>query len=635
MPASRRTLTAVLIVLSLAAHLPAARAQQNAPAERPAPACDTERALQLVREQLAEAKAFASGAKRADVMARAADLLWPSDEAQARALFAEAFEVASSHYREHGQETLVRKSSRADATMPGLTYMLPDPRVVVIRAVARRDPAWAQKLSVRAAEETRQRAATGKKSGNWGDNPAEGLLAMARSLEADDPGLALTVARESLRHPSSRFLSGFIYGVARTDRAAADAFYADALRAYSTADLASLLQLSAYPFGLAQNLGLRPGYNSAGGPPQDFAPRPDLQRSFVSAFLQLAAQRLEAAAGQPPPSADSYQQPPSDAELIYGTLVSLEYLYGPADKSFAALAAPLKQTAGAMLSGNGLRRAEEGARPAPRAEPTPALDPSTAFDSVLANAERIKDPEAHDRAIVMGGFGLLGRVSPEQLETAADKLKDEGARRQFLDTAYFEKSLGASKEGRPEEAARFAEKVGSLEQRAGLAGELAAAELKQSGAAPLALAVAESVYKSAQGAPESEEKVRALVRLAHLYLQLDPPRVTQVLSEAVAAINRVPDIDPMRPFITRAIDGRRFNFFNAYTSPGFNLETVLREFGGRDFEAALLAALGLEDKHLRALAILSLAAKCLEDAAKPEKRPKPKRPAPARGGQKQ
>lgn len=623
---SRRALTAVVVIFSLASHFSGARAQRNAPA------CDVERALQLVRAQLSEAKAFADGGKRVGVMARAANLLWPFDEAQARAVFAEAFEVASSHYSEHGQETIVRKSSRADATRPGLTYAVPDPRVVVIRAVARRDPAWAQKLSVRAAEETRQRAMTAGKAGNWGDNPAESLLTVARSLETDDPGLALSVARESLRHPPSRFLSGFIYGVARTDRAAADVFYADALRAYSTADLASLLQLSGYPFGLGQNLGLRPGYSNAGVSPKDFAPSPDLQRRFVSAFLQLAAQRLEAAAGQPPPSGDSYQQPPSDAELIYGTLVSLEYLYGPSDKSFAALAAPLKQTAGAMLSGNGLRRAEDGAQRAPRAEPTPAPDPSTAFDNLLANAERIRDPEAHDRSIIMGGFGLLGQVSPEQLEAAADKLKDEGARRQFLDTAYFEKSLRASKEGRPEEAARFAGKVGPLEQRAGLAGELAAAELKQSGAAPLALAVAESVYKSAQGAPESEEKVRALVRLAHLYLQLDPPRVAQVLSEAVAAINRVPDVDPMRPFITRTIDGRKFTFSASYPSPGFSLETVLRELGGRDFEAALLAALGLDDKHLRALAVLAPASKCLEEAAKTEKPSKPK--SPARGGRK-
>jgi hypothetical protein len=639
---SRHALNSVLLALTLVLPSSAAQKQKTAPAdksapadERPAPACDVERPLQLVREQLSEAKAFASGAKRVAVMARAADLLWPFDEAQARAVFAEAFEVASSHYREHGQEVSVRKSSRGDATMPGVTYMVPDPRVVVIRAVARRDPAWAQKLSARTAEETRRRATAVEKSGKWGDTPAEKLITLARSLEMDDLGLSLSVARESLRHPASRFLSQFIYNVARKDRAAADGLYLDALRAYSAADLASLLQLSGYPFGLAQNLGLRPGYNNAGVPPPGFAPSADLQRSFVGAFLRRAGRQLEAAVGQPPPSSDSHQQPPSDAELIYGTLVSLENIYAPSDRAFAALAAPLKQMAGGMLSGNGLRRAEGGAQSAPTPRTEPTLDPASAFDSVLANAERIKDPEAHDRAIVMGLFGWLGRLSPEQMEAAADKLKDAGARGQFLDTAYFEKSLKASRDGQPDEAARFAERVGSLEQRAALAGELAAVELKQSGSAPLALALAESVYKSVQGAPESEEKVRALVKLTHLYWQLDPPRVAPVLAEAVAAINRVPDIDPTRPFITRAVDGRKFNFYTSYASPGFNLEAVLREVGGRDFDTAHAAAVGLDDKHLRALAVIALASKCLEEASKPKKQEQPKKHAPTRGVRKQ
>lgn len=627
---SRRAVSAVLLALTLLLQSSTAQTQKTVPAdESPSPACDVERALQLVRTQLSESKAFANGAKRVAVMARVAELLWPFDEAQARAVLTEAFEVASAHYREHGQEFIMRKSSREDGLSPGLRQNLPDPRLTVIRVVARRDPAWARKLGARTAEETQRRTAeVESKAGRETGNPAEKLIMLARSLRSDDLGLAISVAREALRYPAPRALSDFIYDVARADRAAADQFYMEALNVYAAADLTSLLHLSGYPFGLSLNLGLRAGNNVAGAPPPGFAPSAELQRRFVGIFLRRAGQRLDAAAGQPPPAADSYQQPPSDAEMVYGALVSLENIYGPSDRSFAALAAPLKQMAGGMLSGDGLRRAESGARPAPTPRTELTLDPSSAFDSVLANAERIKDPEMHDRMIVMGLYGMLGRESPERLEAAADKLKDQGARRQFLDTAYFEKSLGASKGGRPDEAARFAEKVGSLEQRAALAGELAEAELKQAGSAPLALALAESVHKSAQGAPESEEKVRALVKLTHLYRQLDPTRAAPVLTEAVAAINRVPDIDPMRPFITRAVDGRKFNFYASYASPGFNLETVLRELSERDFETTLLAAGGLDDKHLRALAVVALASKCLESAPKPEKPAAPRRPAP-------
>lgn len=632
---SRRTRAAVLLVLSLAFLPSAAQTQKTAP-DRPAPACGVERALQLIRQQASEAKAFANGAKRVAVLARVADLLWPFDEAQAREVFAGAFEVASSHYREHGPEFTVRKASRGDARLPGITYGLLDPRLTVIRALARHDPVWARKLSERAADETRERAsAVGAKSGREG-SAADRLIMMARSLQSSDLGLAVSVARASLRYPASRSLSDFIYDAARSDRAAADEVYVDALRAYTdAADLTSLLQLSGYPFGLSQNLGLRHGYNAAGVPPRDFAPSADWQRRFVGAFLRVAGRKLEAAAGQPPPMADSYQQPPSDAELIYGTLVSLENIYGPSDRNFAALAAPLKQMAGGTLSGNGLRRAEDGARRAPETEPPPP-DPSSVLDNVLANAERFKDMDAHDRMIVTGLFSRFGSESMERLEAAADKLKDAEVRRQFLEAANFDKSLKASREGRPDEAARFAEKVGSLEQRAALACELAEAELKQSGAGSLALAVADAAYKSAQGAPESDEKARALVALTRVYWRLDPSRVAAVLAEAVAAVNRVPDMDSMRPFITRAIDGRKFNFYSSYPSPVFNLEAVLRDVSEGDFDAAFAAAGGLDDKHLRALAVIALASKCLADAPKPERREKQEKPKkPTRGGRRQ
>src|SRR3569832_1779713 len=82
----------------------AARAQAMKEAERPMVFCEPSRALALVGEQLTEAKAFDNPARRIAVMTRAADLLWPRERAQARAVFAEAYELASSVYRTRGDE---------------------------------------------------------------------------------------------------------------------------------------------------------------------------------------------------------------------------------------------------------------------------------------------------------------------------------------------------------------------------------------------------------------------------------------------------------------------------------------------------------------------------------------------------
>jgi len=622
----RRPAAATLLFTLALLQAAAAQTQQRPPARKSPPVCEAGHALQLVRQQLSEAKIFPSGAKRVVVMARAAELLWPSDEAQARELFAEAFEVASAHYREHGQESTMRKAARPDSTMKGLTYLHPDPRLTVIRALARRDLAWAQRLVARTTEETRQRAlGVGSKAERKGDpdEPAERLLSLARSLMSNELSLALSVARESLRHPASRFLSGFIYEAARADRAAADAFYADAVRAYAGGEVTELLQLSAYPFGLHLNLGLPYGNNAAGTPPSGFTPSPELQRQFVAALLRLAERRLQATAGQPPPENASQ---PSEAEMIYGALAALETLYGPADKTFTARAAPLRQMAGGMLSGTGLRRAEAGAQPKrPSEQPQ---DTSEKLERVLREAEGFEQPDRHDLHIVSGLWSSLRRESVERLEGVAEKLKDAEVRRQFRDGIYYEKALGAAKDGRPDEAARFAEKVGALEQRASLAWEVASAELKQSDSAPHGLALTESVHKSAQAAPESEEKAKSLLGVTHVYTRLDPTRVAPVLAEAVATINRVPDVDLSRAFITRAVEGHTYNFYAAHPAPGFTLETTLGQLAARDFETALGNALALDDKYLRALAVVTLASKCLEGVPEPEKPARPAKAAP-------
>ncbi|MDQ5836247.1 MAG: hypothetical protein M3379_05640, partial [Acidobacteriota bacterium] len=131
-PATSLLLTALVLCLQ-----PAARAQVKEQAAQPI-FCDPPRALVLVRMQLSESKAFTDPVKRISVMTRAADLLWADERETARDVFAEAFDLASAHFREHGDEVR-HEQTRADSKMPGLTYEVPDQRFVVLRAIARRD----------------------------------------------------------------------------------------------------------------------------------------------------------------------------------------------------------------------------------------------------------------------------------------------------------------------------------------------------------------------------------------------------------------------------------------------------------------------------------------------------------------
>ena len=622
-------LVSLLVPLAVQVSVAQTRKQPTS-VKTPPPACETPRALQLVREQLSEAKAFENGAQRAAVMTRAAELLWRFEEAEARAVLADAFEVASAHYKEHGAESVERKPTRPGATVKGLMYGLPDPRVTVISAVGRRDPAWAHKLAARAAEETRQRAADAEAKSARSTEAADKLLSMARVFLENDVSLSLAVARQSLSQTPARALPTYIYELAKSDRAAADAFYAEALRAYAGADASALLLLSAYPFAFNMSMGLPSGYNLAGMPPQGFAPNPELQRQFAAAFLRLAERRLGEAGAQTPPTDDPYR--PSEVEMIYTALSALENVYGPADKSYAASAAPLKQAAGALLSASSMRRAEAGAGRNLKFEPPREDAGAGLIERVLENAERAKDPDRRDQMLVMGLQGALHLESVERLEAAAGKIQDEFARRQFIDSIYFARVRREVSDGRLDEAARLAEKIDSFEQRAALATELAAAELKLSADpadAVRAAALAESAYKSVQRAPESEEKARALLSLAHVYATTDPLRAPALLAEAVAAINRLPGFDITRTFAIRAIEGKSFNFYAPYFIPVVTLPGELRELAARDFETALTLSGALDDKYQRALAVVALVSKCLEAAPKPSKPAGAAKPAPA------
>src|SRR5687768_15838450 len=121
------------LALCVACLTPCRAAAQTPPWKaEPSSLCGRDGALELVRQQIDASKTFDDSVKRITVMLRAADLLWPYQQAHARAAFAEAFELASKDFKEKGDDP---KKVGAAALVE-----TPDQRYVVIRTVARRDP---------------------------------------------------------------------------------------------------------------------------------------------------------------------------------------------------------------------------------------------------------------------------------------------------------------------------------------------------------------------------------------------------------------------------------------------------------------------------------------------------------------
>jgi hypothetical protein len=620
-----RSLTLLLLAFCLVPA--AARAQVKKETERPKVFCEPSRALALVGEQLTEAKAFDDPVKRIAVMTRAAHLLWPRERAQARAVFAEAFELASSHYREHGDEVREEKK-RPDSRVSGLLIQLPDQRFVVLRAIARHDAAWARELGARAAEETREEA--GKEAASKMRHLAVGekLLSFAETLFETDRQAALNIARSSFNDPATMYLPRFLYLVAGADRAAADALFKEALAAYAArADVNALLYLSQYPFALTSaiapvmpNMGTRQ--------PDGFNADPELQRLFVGAFLGFAERRLAAWAQQPPAEGPLHQR--SEPDAVYTALKVLETLYGArrpaALERLGALAGQVVafiSTARQNSAAAYARRDLDGRNAGPR---------EGSFEAAIEQAEKWP-VDRRDSVLTMAVLHQSDLAPLETVEAAAQKIEETEIRKQVLGWVYFRRGHKAADAGEFDEARRLAERVEALEARALLLLNIASEGLKRSDDRQRAEELLTVVLDAARTAPDSEAKARALLGVAHLYARFDYLRGLAVMGEAVSAVNRLNEPDLARASLPITIQGKNFSTFAGWPMPTFTLESSFGELGARDFEATLAHANRLGDKYLRATAVFALAARCLEDAERQEKSSKPKRPARGAGKQ--
>ena len=579
--------------------------------------CDRERAFTLLEQQTAESKAFENKAKRIGVLLRAADLLWPHRRETARKLFAESFELASEDFRERGDVT-IKQPGRPDSEVSGLGVQLPDQRFVVLRTLARRDPAWARELTSRVAEETRREAkrreeGASERSERRENNVGDKLLGLALSLLPDDLPTAGSIATAAFRQKASRFyLPRFLYEAAKVDRAFGDGLYVEALNAYAGSDLDSLLLLSAYPFATHRLVGQTLGHGVY-NPPPGFAPKPELQRLFVETLLRLAEKQLAAAMQLPPAAVPA--RLPSETERVLASLLALETLYGQADPSFLERSKELKQLAGGMLLNEEQRRAISNSKL--DLTPAPGLTTGGTYERLMERLDKIADPDLRDREIVIGLQGVLRDETLERLVAAGDKIGDLHLRRQFMDFVFFAKAQAAIKSNLLDEAANLAWRVNALDQRALLALEIAAAGIKATNDVQRAREQLESVLKAARGAPDTDAKSRALLGTAYLYSNLDHVRAIEALAEAVKTINNLPELDLHASHVTRKMEGRKFSSFMNHPAPAFNLENAFREAGARDFDGALSVAEKFSDKSHRATAILALSARCLEDAAKP------------------
>lgn len=567
--------------------------------------CSRENALETIRQQIDLTRTIDDQVKRIAVLLRAADLLWPYQRDKARSAFTEAFDLARQNYKEKGDKPLREGHLIVD---------VPDQRYRVITTIAKRDAAWARKLTDQMLqEEVAEADDKTAKDPDKDARTAEKLLSTAYALLPSDPAASLTFATSSLRYPPTIWLPMFLYKLSELNRPGADALYRQALVAYGSAPMERFLYLSSYPFGNSTDVGEMPmttGY----AVPNNFVPSVQLQHEFVQALLRRAQQAIE----NPGDTTDT-RRSFSDTQQTWFALTRLE---SQIEKTLPDLIEAVRQAKGNLFTTlNQKEQQRLGNTETSRGEP---MD----FEHLIEGAGRVKDPAQRDGMLAMAAISGAQSDKPlEQIISAIEKIEDRDVREKLLNWVYFERAQQATSDKKLDEAKRFAAKVAELDQRAYLYLKIAEASIKQTKSDTEARELLEEVVTIASKAPDTMVKARALLGVAYLYTNVEVNRSVSVLSEAVRSINRIDSPDFSSDDAGRRIEGKAFGAYATMKTPGFNPENGFREIGKYDFDGTFYLAGNFADKPLRAMTTLALAKLCLEQtqSAKSEKPRKPQR----------
>lgn len=572
--------------------------------EDPPSSCQRDSALDLIGQQVDGTRLFDDMVKRIAVLIRAADLLWPIQENQARAVFSEAYDLAQENYKEKGD----RPRNEGN-----LIVQVADQRYTVISAIARRDAAWARKLSDQMLQdEIKEAEEKTTKDAEQDVRTAEKLLSTAHSLLSSDQNAALNFAKSSLHYPASMWLPMFLYKLAEVNRSAADGIYQEALTAYAGAPLERFLYLSSYPFGNDHDVGEMPMWTSY-RVPKNFVPSPNLQRLFVATLLRRAQQIIES------PGEVSVESHFSDAHQIWFAFTRLE---PQVEKALPDLIEPLRQARGnvfALLSQKDQRRVADRVT-----EP-----PKKSFDELVEEADRNPNPQIREGSLATAILWAGNSETLERLNDVVAKIDDPVLRDQLLNWLYFDRAQQAIRDQKLDVAKKLAAKVAELDQRAYLYLKIAEESIKSTKSDADARELLEEVLTAAAKAPDTEVKARALLGVAYLYTRVDANRTIAVLSDAVKSINHIESPDFSNEDPGRKIQGRGFGAWAMMSTPGFSPENGFREIAKHDFDGALYLAGNFRDKALRAKTTLALVDLCLQkmqERTKAEKTKKKTKP---------
>ena len=562
------------------------------------PNCNPNYAKLLVERQISESQSLEDAEKRIKILVRSADFLWEIDNENARKYFAEAFATAEKLYQEKGYQ-----SKNKD----GLITILPDSRFDVISSIAKKDSEWAKKLYEKALKEYEENAEKDKRDAFNKDREIGELLDIAVGNAKSNPALTLQIARRLLRNKLIHNWYFTLYQIAEVNQPLADQIYEELLANYAGSEVYRLLYLSAYAFGNERIFGIEK-YSLGVSKPSNFIAHRRFQTMFLNAlFRKILTLTPESISKSP-------QSNFPETAVALAALRDLEPVVGSGFPELSEAFQRSKAFAGSLVSNEILDSIDR--------QEKQQTEFRMGFDERL---ERLAKLDEEGKLSDIDIVNLVISIKTEEQYKTADfwvlKINDSKVREDTYSLFHFNRAQLAVKENRLEDAAKYADKVPELEQRATLYFRIAEKELKTNKNSSQTLDVLGKVYKLAEKAEDSVGKAQVFFGLAFMYAKIDFLRADDCLTNAIRVTNKLENPDIFKNSVTRQVKGKNHSFFASYSTVGFNMEEVFKTLAEKDFSSALGQAESFTDKYFRTLAVIASVKDCIE----PKKQTKPKK----------
>jgi hypothetical protein len=566
-------------------------------------------AISLVTSLADEARSFKDQTRRARVQARAADILWDTDQERSRDLFRRAWDAAEAA---DAEATRLRAEEEKKQTAAGGPVVLrggPDIRSEVLRIVAKRDVKLGEQF-LKILDEANQKrleegAAERRRMGPGQDLASSQRLQLARRLaEEGEVEKAMQFAAPDLNKVNINTIF-FLTTVRQKNAQIADAAFTSLLARAAQdpmSDANTVSGLSSYlftPFFYVTFEGDGGSNQLRGGEPMPppMVPEP-LRKSFLQLGFQILMQPL------PAPDQDHTTSGRTGKYLVIKRLLPLYDQYAP------DLAASLRtqMTALASYVPPDLQRGENAAVSKGIVPDDAESEPAERMQERL---DRATTADQRDAIYADYAVAFTQKGDPRGPELV-EKIENTDLRKQVKAYTDFQLTQLAIRNKDVNEIARLAKnaELTSIQRVwAYTRGAQLVAQSERTRAVELLEAALAEAHRISQG---DQDRARALTAVAAGFVNLDEVRSWEILSEAVKAATGAEKFTGEDSRIVSMLRTPQMVVFQNATASDFDLLAAFRPLAKNDLFRAIQIAKTFTGEAPRAVATLAIARSVLE-----------------------